>query len=79
MAVAPSGRELAAQHARKAHELLAGVDQTEEQMARMSEDERLQAVASGTFAQVNRNLVHSVAVAQAHALTAVACAWIEDD
>lgn len=64
-------------HAVTASELLDSVDRVADRVAKLSDEERLQAAASGAIAQTNRNIEHTIELATAHALTALALAATE--
>lgn len=63
-----------ADHARRASDLLAGVDAVERQLSELTPDEHLLMAVNGGFTQSNRNVEHTIALAHAHALTALALA-----
>ena len=62
----------AEEHARRASELLAGLEARLAEVAELDEMARLQAAATGGVARLNRDLEFTLALAAAHALAAIA-------
>jgi uncharacterized membrane protein len=62
----------AREHARRASELLQGIDALEDRLDSLTEDERLQRVAMGATRVTNQAKAWTRELAQAHALTALA-------
>ena len=74
----PARHSTAREHAIIASELLASLERLEQRLKDISADEHLQIAASGGFDRINRNIAHTVALAGAHAQTAIALAATDD-
>jgi hypothetical protein len=66
----------AREHAERASALLAGAARYEERLAEASMEDRLAMAAGGGIARANRDLEWTVSLAQAHALTSIALAFL---
>jgi hypothetical protein len=64
-------------HARRASQLLVEVEATAQRLEKMSAEERVGLVATGTVQRVNRDLEWTVSLAHAHATTALALLGVE--
>lgn len=67
----------AREHAEQASRLLVSIAERERELDELDEHDRLAASVSGAFTRYNRNVEHTIALAQAHALTAIALADVE--
>jgi hypothetical protein len=65
-------------HAYQAAALLAGIDRRAEQLENLSDEDRLQMIAAGSFSRVNADLSWTATLAIAHALTSIALALSDD-
>jgi hypothetical protein len=62
----------AREHAEHASRLLTGAATLEDQLAALSDEDRLQAAIGGGFTRANADLRYTIETATAHALTALA-------
>lgn len=67
----------ARKHAVTASELLESTERFSDQLANMSDDQRLQMAVTGGFTQANQDMRWTVELATAHALAALALAQTE--
>jgi hypothetical protein len=68
----------AREHAVTASELLDSIDRTQERLDALTDDQRLQMVATQGFTRVNRDLQWTIELATAHALAALALQATDD-
>jgi hypothetical protein len=66
----------AAEHVAQARSLLGGAAALEEELATLSPERYLELAVSGSFPRMNASLRWTVDLAQAHALTALAIAFV---
>jgi len=68
----------ASYHAERASTLLLGVEAAERELSELEPERELELAVSGGMARLNRNVEHTIRLAQAHALTAIAIARAEE-